>query len=79
MQYYSKITNRLVYNNELEYLEAELKNYLEAKETGSFEDWINNDDNWYNNEDPEEAWSKEACDRFEALCNMYPGISEDDD
>lgn len=83
MKYYSKETGALAYNSESEYLESQLKTYLEEIEEcdlddyPSFKEWIENDDAWtFDVEDEDREWSDEACERFGELCEKYNGQYE---
>ena len=83
MKYYSKETGALAYNSESEYLESQLKTYLEEIEEcdlddyPSFKEWIENDDAWtFDVEDEDREWSDEACECFGELCEKYNGVYE---
>ena len=80
MKYLSKIDGHVVYENEIDYLKALEKSYLEnlgccpLDETFSFKEWCESDDAF--DTDPEEFWSTEADQLYEELCEKYNGQYE---
>lgn len=83
MKYYNKETGALAYNSESEYLESQLKTYLEEIEEcdldnyPSFKEWIEYDDAWtFDVEDEDREWSDEARERYDELCEKYNGQYE---
>lgn len=80
MKYLSKIDGHVVYENEIDYLKALEKSYIEnlgccpLSETVSFKEWYESDDAFET--DPEEFWSTEADQLYEELCEKYNGQYE---
>ena len=80
MKYILKINGTVAYENEIDYLKALEKSYIEnilngpLDETCSFKEWYESDDAFET--DPEEFWSTEAYQLYDELCEKYNGQYE---